>query len=439
MRIRPGKLLLIALVPVVLYGAVKGLMYVKAKSVVDDIVMASANQADIRYSGIDTDVRGAVTVKGLTITPRGYSDQVTVDAVRVGSNDPMFFIGGMDWQPGQSEPPAHLSLDVMGLRMPIDTELFAEYAAAREAAGEAVDHCVDDPSLEPALLKTLGFEELVVDFGGHYRLDKTNLTLDAGWEMAVQDLQSMDMSIEMSDVDTQALSQGAPPQMNLAGFRVAIDVSPEFGRQALKSCAVGTELSVEQWSERYADRFIAQLETQGVGLGSGLQRAVRDFYRDWGTVEIVAAPAEPVGLLSMMFLPPNRLADALSLRLIVNDKLVTDTRFTWEAPSGAPGLSALFGAEPEEGADANKTAPRRIVVRRELEPVATADLAQYVEHKVRIKPRNQPLREGLLKRIANGEAEVEQILHGGKFTVYVPLSDIASAEALIQREVKPLP
>jgi hypothetical protein len=336
MRIRPGKLLLIALVPVVLYGAVKGLMYVKAKSVVDDIVMASANQADIRYSGIDTDVRGAVTVKGLTITPRGYSDQVTVDAVRVGSNDPMFFIGGMDWKPGQSEPPAHLSLDVIGLRMPIDTELFAEYAAAREAAGEAVDHCVEGPSLEPALLKTLGFEELVVDFGGHYRLDKTNLTLDAGWEMAVQDLQSMDMSIEMSDVDTQALSQGAPPQMNLAGFRVAIDVSPEFGRQALKSCAVGTELSVEQWSERYADRFIAQLETQGVGLGSGLQRAVRDFYRDWGTVEIVAAPAEPVGLLSMMFLPPNRLADALSLRLIVNDKLVTDTRFSWEAPSGAP-------------------------------------------------------------------------------------------------------
>jgi hypothetical protein len=438
MRIRPGKLLLIALVPVALYGVAKGLMYMKAKGAVDDIVTAAANQADIRYSGIDTDIRGAVTVKGVTITPRGYTDQVQIDAVRIDSNDPMFFIGGWDWQPGESEPPDHLSLQVTGLRMPIDTELFAQYAAAREEAGEASDPCVDGPSLEPALLKELGFSELVMDFGGHYRLDKTNLTLTAGWEMDVKDLQAMQMSIDMSDVDTQTLNQGAPPQMNLAAFEVAIDVSPEFGRQALKNCAIGTDLTIDQLSERYAERFIAKLETQGVSLGSGLQRAVRDFYRDWGTVRVVAAPAEPVGLLSMMFLPPDRLADALSLRLSLNDKLITDTRFSWQG-GGSPGLSQLFGSEPVEAAEKAKAAPRRIVVRREYETIATADLGGYIDHNVRLKPRGQPMREGLLKRIRNGEAEVEQTLHGGKFTVYVPLRDIASAEALIQREVKSLP
>lgn len=438
MRIRPGKLLLIALVPIVLYGAAKGLMYVKAKGAVDDIVTAAANQADIQYNGIDTDIRGAVTVKGLTIAPRGYPDQVLIDSVRVGSNDPMFFIGGMDWQPGQSEPPAHLSMHVSGLRMPIDTELFADYAAARESAGEAADPCVDGPSLEPALLKDLGFSELVVDFGGQYRLDKDLLTLTADWDMDVKDLQSMQMSVELSDVDTEALSQGAPPQLNLAGFRVAVSVSPEFGRQALKRCAIGSDLSVEQWSERYADRLVARLESQGLSLGSGLQRAVRDFYRDWGTIEIVAAPAEPVGLLSMMFLPPNKLADALSLRLSVNDQLVTDTRFTWQGPT-APALSSLFGAEPADESAVAKAAPRRIVVRREFEPIATANLARYVDHNVRIQPRGQPLREGLLKTIRDGAAEVEQTLHGGKYTVYVPLDDIQSVEALIQREVRPLP
>jgi len=438
MRIRPGKLLLIALVPVALYGVVKGLMYIKAKGAVDDIVTAAANQADIRYSGIDTDIRGAVTVKGVTITPRGYTDELQIDAVRIGSNDPMFFIAGWDWQPGESEPPDHLSMQVSGLRMPIDTELFAEYAAAREAAGEAVDPCVDGPSLEPALLQDLGFDELVMDFGGHYRLDKTNLTLTAGWEMDVKDLQAMRLSVEMSDVDTQTLNQGAPPQMNLAGFEVAVDVSPEFGRQALKNCAIGTDLTVDQWSERYAGRFIDRLESQGVSLGSGLKRAVHDFYRDWGTVRVVAAPAEPVGLLSMMFLPPDRLADALSLRLSINDKLVTDTRFTWQG-AGAPGLSRLFGAEPDETSGQAKKAPRRIIVRREYEPIAAGELASYIDHNVRIKPRGQPLREGLLKRIRDGQAEVEQTLHGGKFTVYVPLRDIDSVEALIQREVKSLP
>lgn len=435
MVFRPGKLLLIALVPVALYGAAKGLMYYKAKTAMDDIVAAASNQADIHYAGIVTDIRGAVTVEGVTLQPRGFADRVEIDGIRLASDDPLFFVRGWDWQPGQAEPPDHLSLQVNGLRMPLDSELFAEYATAGEAGD---DPCANGPSMAPGLLKELGFSDLTVDFGGHYRLNKTNLTMDAGWRMDVQDLQSVELSLEMSDVDTQTLNQGAPPQMNLSGFRVAVDVSPTFGKQALKACAIGTDLTIEQWSERYAQQFIDGLATQGVSLGTGLQRAVRDFYRDWGTVEIVAAPAEPVGLLSLAFLPPNRLADALALRLVVNDQLITDTRFTWDRPA-APGLSALFGAEPEPETGKPKTKPRRIIVRRDYEQVSSADLASYIGKFVRIKPRSEPLREGLLRRIANGQAEVEQTLHGGKFTAFVPLAEIDSVEALLQHQVEPLP
>ena len=115
------------------------------------------------------------------------------------------------------------------------------------------------PGADPALLQELGFSELEIDFGGHYRLNKTTLSMDADWHMAVKDLQSMEMSVEMSDVDTQTLGQGAPPQMNLAGFRVAVDVSPTFGKAALKHCAAGSELTVDEWSTRYAEQFIADI------------------------------------------------------------------------------------------------------------------------------------------------------------------------------------
>jgi hypothetical protein len=437
MHIRPGKLLLIALVPVALYGAVKGLMYYKAKTTVDDIVTASANQADIRYTGISTDIRGAVTVEGLTVTPRGYAEAVTVDAVRVTSDDPMFFIANWDWQPGSSEPPPHLGIHVSGLRMPLDTEFVADIASAQQAAGETGDPCVDGPNLDPETLQRLGYGELVIDFGGHYRLDQTNLTLDAGWEMVVQDLQSMEFSVEMSDVDVRTLNQGAPPQFNLSGLRLAVDVAPEFGRRVIDTCATAGQVDGAVLSERFAQRFIDGLAAGGVTLGTGLQQAVRTFYRDWGSVELVAAPAEPVGLLSMMFLPPDRLADALSLRLSVNDQLITDTRFRWEKPD-APALSTLFGAEPDAASPATPP-PRRVVVRREYEPVPVGQLATYLDHNVRLQPEGQPMREGQLLAIREGTAEVEQTLHGGKFTVYVPIKDIASAEVLIQREVKQLP
>ena len=56
---------------------------------------------------------------------------------------------------------------------------------------------------------------------------------------------------------------------------------------------------------------------------------------------------------------------------------------------------------------------------------------------VKIKPRGLPVREGCSKRIRNGEAEVEQTLHGGNYTAYVALAQIQSLQVLIQREVPP--
>ena len=50
MSLRPGKLLLLLLIPAVLYGALKGVMYYNAKRSVDDIVATAADHADVRYA-----------------------------------------------------------------------------------------------------------------------------------------------------------------------------------------------------------------------------------------------------------------------------------------------------------------------------------------------------------------------------------------------------
>ena len=56
----------------------------------------------------------------------------------------------------------------------------------------------------------------------------------------------------------------------------------------------------------------------------------------------------PVGLFSLIFLPPERLAEALSLQLSLNDQPIADASFTWQRPD-AQALSALFGAEQAQG------------------------------------------------------------------------------------------
>ena len=133
MRLNAGKILLILVVPIALYGAAKGLLYYKTKSAVDDVVEMLSSQADIRYADIATDLGGAVTVSNITVQPLGYEDSVVIDAVRISSDDPMFFLHGAQWEPGSSSPPASLGFDVLGVTLPLNADLLDEFVAGSSA------------------------------------------------------------------------------------------------------------------------------------------------------------------------------------------------------------------------------------------------------------------------------------------------------------------
>ena len=431
MRAAPLKwLLIVVLVPALSYAAVKGLMYYNAKRTVDDAVMAMMPHATVTYSGLTTEITGAVSVDDIAVLPLGLdeSSTVRVDRVRMASDDLLFFLRNDRWQPGESAPPKNLGFEVSGVHLPIETAVLASPELVGQAA---TDGCKKGLQVDAAMLRGMGFEQLNLDASGYYRIDEANKTLELSMDMDVHDVQSMRVAATLTDVDVEGLAQGAAPALNLGRLEVGMAVSPEFGRRALKHCARGSEDDIAVWSERLAQQALQEFEQGGVQLGSGLVGAVKRFYRDWGEFEITAKPAQPVGLLSMMFVPPDRLAETLNLSMRLNGDLITDTRFNWVGPQ-AGGLAALFG---EQQGASEPAAPRRIIVRREFERVPAADIGRYLGHEVKIKPRGQPRREGELLRITDGIAEVEESLYGGEFTVYVPVRDIESLDVLIQRRI----
>lgn len=444
MRLTAGRLLVIALVPVVLYGAIKGVMYFNAKRAVDQMVEQASGQADIRYGGIRTEVLKAVTVEEIRVQPVGSDAEITIDRVRLHSDDPWFFITKGDWQPGRDAPPKSLGFDIGRLSMPVTEDLTATVGtrgaiAPGSPADDAPAGCDGGLQVDGPLLEAVGIERLVMDADGGYRIDETERTLYVETRFELAGIQSVEFEARLTDIDMEALAQGAPPNINLARMKTAFTVSPAFGRRALEACATGNPATPEEWSERLAEQALQGLRMVGMTLGPGLERSLRRFYREWGEVEIVASPAEPVGLLSLAFLPPDRLFDALGISVSVNDRVVTDTSFTWQQPD-ASALAALLGQGQQGGpADQSARAPRetRIIVRRDYEAVPVGQLARYRDHHVRIVARNDPQREGVLKAIVDGVAEVEQSLHGGKYSAFVPVGEIESVSVLIERRVEP--
>lgn len=437
MSLRPGKLLLFLLIPVLGYGALKAFLYYKAKQSVDEFVAAVSSQAHVRYTDISTDLRGAVIVSGISVQPLGYEDGLEIERVRLASDDPLFFVHGARWEPGRSAPPPSLSFFVDGVRVPLSADLLQ--AAALAPGNRAANPCDQGLPMDPAFLQQVGFVDLHLDVDGHYRLDEAARDLEFGLHIDVHDIESVTLAATMSDVDVEGLSQGAGAPPSLARLRVAVQLSPKFGRQALKQCAVGTDDTVQLWSRRLADQALDSLQTAGLSLGPGLTEALREFFRSWGEIELVSEPEQPVGLLSLMFLPADQLADTMALRLSLNNRTIDDTSFEWRRPNAeVSGLSKLLGVERPQAATGS--APKqtsRVIVRRQYERVPLREIARYVNREVQIKPRSQPMREGVLKGIGESGAEVEQILHGGRFTVYVPLDEIESLHAMFQREVAP--
>ena len=437
MSLRPGKLLLFLLIPVLGYGALKAFLYYKAKQGVDEFVAAVSSQAHVRYTDIATELRGAVIVSGVSVQPLGYEDALEIESVRLASDDPLFFLHGARWEPGRNAPPPSLSFFVDGVRIPLSADLLQ--ATALASGNRATSPCDEGLPTDPAFLQQLGFVDLHLDMDGHYRLDEAARDLEFGVHIDVRDIESVTLAATMSDVDVEGLSQGAGTPPSLARLRVTLEVSPKFGRQALKQCAVGTDETVQVWSRRFADQALDSLQTAGLSLGPGLTEALREFFRGWGEFEFESEPEQPIGLLSLMFLPPDQLADTMAPRLSLNGRTIDDTSFEWRRPNAkTPGLSKLLGverAQPATGSAPKQTS--RVIVRRQYERVPLRDIARYVNREVQIKPRSQPMREGVLKGIGESGAEVEQTLHGGRFTVYVPLDEIESLHAMFQREVEP--
>jgi hypothetical protein len=431
---RFGKLLLVALVPVVAYGAAKGVMHYNAKQTVDEMVQSAASHADVRYGSISTEVRGAVTVHDIEVQPLGTDHVVSIDAVRVSSSDPLFFIRSGEWRAGHDAPPDGLGFDVRGIRIPLDSALLQQVEGASESP------CASGLNFDPPLLRQIGFTEMRMDFDGSYHLDRESRTLEFAINAGLQDIQSTQFSATLANVEPDGFGRATPnPDLSLARVSLGMRVSPEFGRRALAACAraADSEETLEVWGERMAEQAIAQLEMVGLVLGRGLREAVQSFYQEWGEMRLVLAPEEPVSPLALMLLPPERWAEALSLRLTINDRLVTDTSLRWEQPD-AETMAALLGRGGDGQAETGAAAPRgptRIVVRREFEPVRVGDIRRFLDHQVKIKPVGQPVREGVLRRVSDGQAEIEQSLHGGKFTAYVALREIESMQVLIEREV----
>ncbi|RMG35544.1 MAG: hypothetical protein D6720_06925 [Gammaproteobacteria bacterium] len=417
---------LVVLVPL----AFKGWLYLRVKLAVDDFIARVADRAQVEYQGIETDFRGAASVLGVRIRPATLSAPVVIERVRLATDDLWYFLDPRpSFDDADARRPDQLRLQAFGISLPLNDQVIA--ALRPQDASASGDGC-DELSFAPAMLKALGMSRLLADMEGLYRFDRANERLRLETTIAIQGVETIHMGMELAGIVPEDLELGRATRAKLAAAELAVEIEPDFGQRLVTHCAALGQQSPEAYLASMIERSHRRLAETGIELGPALQKALDEFNRHWGRVDLRLRPPEPLAILQLLAISPDRLVSALGMTLAINGHPVTplDVRINpSRIGSGLPGVAPGIARKDES------KMPRRYLIRREFVPVATDRLRGLVGRRVRITQRGEPIREGLLVEIANGRAVVEQRRPGGKVAAYVPLDQIVAVEVEAVRRI----
>lgn len=428
------------LIPLVIgalaYGGVKGYLYFKVKQGLDRMVAISAPYAAFKYGGIETSLAGVISVTDMMLTPVGAPVGIGIDRVELKGRGVEFLLdvaGGFKME----QPPQRLHLLISHIRIPMGSDYIESFGL--QTAAKPHEMCSLGGLLGQTGVEHLGFQQLIADAGLRYEYDPQAGELNLFMDYAMAGLSSLQMEMGMRGVSQPgAMMRGARPQ--LARMLIGYQVDPGYTQRAVDTCAKQAGLDRTAFiNSLFAGDDQYYIKNLGFVPGQGIRFTLRHLLTQPGELRIALSPDGPVNPTMLTAYRPQELLRVLGVDVSINGQPITDLSFT--LPEGTSNLAALLGESAAVGSGSlesgqNKRTPpvKQVRVRYLATPVN--ELPRYLGRDVRIYSfdRKEP-QQGVLIAMKNNQLDVEQRLHGGSMTIYIPVSKIKRIEVLRRVEV----
>lgn len=408
--------------PIIGYALAKGGLYFYTKHELDKAIEQAADRVTINYEKLDAGLDGQFELRNVLVKPMGESETIEIPLITVKGPDVFSF--ALDHLPFIGDPhapPKFLRVNLAGMKAVIGNNTAAPQI-------DPIKICENLEDFDPSLLDDLGYKELTADADLSWNLDDKAKELNLEFSIIIPAIQRMATSVQMINVSADTLAN--PQQMpGIKRAEFSLELMPEFGNKVAGYCGNQMSMSVNDYKDYAANNAIYHAAANGVRLGIGLQAAIKDFYHNWGKIELVASPPQPINPVMLMLTPPASMEQVLGLQLSHNQRLITDLSLTVqkEAPTFVRKKSDAYVEEAPAPTIQYKQ------VWRNVEP---ASLTHYIDKNARLKMRNGNIQNGAVMGVQSGKVELEQRVSGGKFNVPLAIADIVSAEVLLTEKVE---
>ena len=390
-------LFLILLSSLLVAGGGYGYVWYKAKSYIDETLVAILPGYRVTYENLFLDPRGEVRLEAVEAQPIGYLSSVFVKQVSIRADAPLFFmqanpaLGSGDW-------PSFLSINIAKLRINLDAD-FMETATeglgveGSELVNIAALGCGNVREFSLPVMKAMGFPEIQADL--NIRLDPDNdhgrLVLSSDLELlgiAGQSL-SLEMSLTPGYLTPQTLL-AASPRLQKFSFKYQ-DLGLASRRDSF--CSAESKLSVDD----YHALHLGLVKAQAVELGMEVPDSLWELYQkanDSGAnLSLTLSPEGGLGSeLFVLMNAPHVLAERLNLGVLLNSQRVDLQGIDWRALLPSPEKAEEIKNISEPFVDVKKLEPvgldKNFVEQRQVvqsyQVTSYEDLSSYLQHDVRL-------------------------------------------------------
>lgn len=430
------KVFVLILLVAAIVGGVKGFIYYKVTTQLDDAIAQVSPFVLITYEDVSSSLDGEVNVEGVKIKAYGNNLELAIDDVGVKFPDlqTLLFIGD-DLK--KQRLPEQMKLTVHHMRM--DLQHLEPYMVLLESQSQqpfqdyTLLGCGDLETASPLnVLQQLGYSELDSTLKLGYRWDRASKRFTVDSEVRWHEMTRSAVTVDIDQI--AALSAAAlmsQPELK----RISVNIEDEgYNSRLLNHCAAEQNVSKDDFVALHLGMMKTALAEQGISLSERVFDAYRYYLNAEGALMLQMRPGDIQQLANLDLFKPSDIPDLLGLEIHMGDEVIRDLEFDWDERKFKQTMATLV-EKPKAKAAAIESQSKQMqqeVSGPQFTEVKPSSLANQMHQTLRISTVDKRKLEGVLRKITEDRIYIDVAMAGGSATLPVKIADISLVKVLLE-------